>query len=443
MAAHHEDHAGVHAAREREVPGGEQHGAGEHEEAGVAEGELEANAQPGRSIHRSRLAVDAVADAGHGGDDPGLAEALAQARDRDAHGVRERVGVLVPRSRQQLLGADDTAFGGDEDLEHGELLPGQRDVAAVAVDLAAERIQPQACDLPHGRPVVGAPAVERPEPEHELAQLERLREVVVGAELEPGGLVVEPVGGGEHEDRHAAAGGDDALGDLVAGRPGDVAVEDGDVVGVDAQQLERGVAVAGDVCRDRLQAQAVADGLRHVGLVLDDQHTHAPMLRAGAYRRHIENRDTCRQHRAALNGGMARPDEPATGSQRPCRCVVHRRGDRGAVGSAVARVLVLDAGTRAARIGGRGARARCGRPTARPRSCEAGQSQVHAGPNQHAAPIASVAKVMTAYLVLRDHPLRLGAGRPDDHAHRRRCRRHRPPARDRRSRSCRSPPESS
>ena len=36
---------------------------------------------------------------------------------------------------------------------------------------------------------------------------------------------------------------------------------------------------------------------------------------------------------------------------------------------------------------------------------QTGQSQVHAGPNQHAAAIASVAKVMTAYLVLRDHPL--------------------------------------
>jgi serine-type D-Ala-D-Ala carboxypeptidase (penicillin-binding protein 5/6) len=36
-----------------------------------------------------------------------------------------------------------------------------------------------------------------------------------------------------------------------------------------------------------------------------------------------------------------------------------------------------------------------------------GGSQIQAGPNQHAAPIASVAKVMTAYLVLRDHPLGL------------------------------------
>jgi serine-type D-Ala-D-Ala carboxypeptidase (penicillin-binding protein 5/6) len=41
-----------------------------------------------------------------------------------------------------------------------------------------------------------------------------------------------------------------------------------------------------------------------------------------------------------------------------------------------------------------------------------GQSQIEAGPNQHPAPIASVAKVMTAYLVLRDHPLQLGQDGP-------------------------------
>jgi hypothetical protein len=200
------------------------------------------------------LSVDAVADAGDRGDDPWLAEPFAQCRDGDADGVGKRVGVLVPGSRQKLFGADDTAFGGDEHLEHGELLARQRDVAAVAVDLAAERIQAQPGDLEHGRPVVGAPAVERPQAEHELLQLERLGEVIVGAELEPRGLVVEPVGGREHQDRHAAAGGDDAPGDLVAGRAGDVAVEHRDVVGVHAQQLQRAVAVAGDVGRDRLQA---------------------------------------------------------------------------------------------------------------------------------------------------------------------------------------------
>jgi D-alanyl-D-alanine carboxypeptidase (penicillin-binding protein 5/6) len=41
-----------------------------------------------------------------------------------------------------------------------------------------------------------------------------------------------------------------------------------------------------------------------------------------------------------------------------------------------------------------------------------GQAQLQAGPNQHAAPIASVAKVMTAYLVLRDQPLGVGEDGP-------------------------------
>src|SRR4029078_7497005 len=81
--------------------------------------------------------VDAVADAGHGGDDPGFAEPFAQCRDRDAHGVGERVRVLIPRPFQQFLGGDDTAFGSDQDLEHGELFPGEPDVPAVAIDLPA------------------------------------------------------------------------------------------------------------------------------------------------------------------------------------------------------------------------------------------------------------------------------------------------------------------
>jgi serine-type D-Ala-D-Ala carboxypeptidase (penicillin-binding protein 5/6) len=43
---------------------------------------------------------------------------------------------------------------------------------------------------------------------------------------------------------------------------------------------------------------------------------------------------------------------------------------------------------------------------------ETGQSVIHTGPDQHTAPIASVAKVMTAYVVLRDHPLRAGEDGP-------------------------------
>ena len=43
---------------------------------------------------------------------------------------------------------------------------------------------------------------------------------------------------------------------------------------------------------------------------------------------------------------------------------------------------------------------------------QTGQSQVRIGPHKHPAAIASVAKVMTAYLVLRDHPLADGQDGP-------------------------------
>jgi hypothetical protein len=38
-----------------------------------------------------------------------------------------------------------------------------------------------------------------------------------------------------------------------------------------------------------LQAETIADGLCQIGLVLNDQHTHAPIIRVRAYRQDIEN----------------------------------------------------------------------------------------------------------------------------------------------------------
>ena len=109
------------------------------------------------------------------------------------------------------------------------------------------------------------------------------------------------------------------LGDLVTGGPGDVAVEDGDVVGVDAQQLQSGVAVTGDVGRDRFQAQPIADGLRHVGLVLDDQHTHALNATSRRISSAYRKPHTCWQHHAALTGSMSRTAAARTTTRRTLR----------------------------------------------------------------------------------------------------------------------------
>src|SRR5262249_36025841 len=75
---------------------------------------------------------------------------------------------------------------------------------------------------------------------------------------------------------------------------------------------------------------------------------------------------------------------PASSSSTPASPVVTGRGEhRGARGQVLPRMVWPAYGQAAVQLG---------------------QSQVQAGPNQHTAAIASLAKVMTAYLVLRDHP---------------------------------------
>jgi serine-type D-Ala-D-Ala carboxypeptidase (penicillin-binding protein 5/6) len=135
---------------------------------------------------------------------------------------------------------------------------------------------------------------------------------------------------------------------------------------------------------------------------------------------------TCWQHHAALNGGVTYR-EPARSTTRPIGIRWIRVAGLLVVITAIAaalgyRLLASSASTAASRIDAlrsehRGALGEALPSTVWPAHGQAafvltGQSQVQAGPNQHAAAIASVAKVMTAYLVLRDHPLQRGQDGP-------------------------------
>jgi serine-type D-Ala-D-Ala carboxypeptidase (penicillin-binding protein 5/6) len=133
--------------------------------------------------------------------------------------------------------------------------------------------------------------------------------------------------------------------------------------------------------------------------------------------------DTGWQHHAALNGGMT--------FRKPTRTTIRRRRILAAallvvIAAIVASVghrLLASATSRAASpidvlsTERRGASGEALPSTVWPAYGQAafvqtGQSQISAGPNQHPAPIASVAKVMTAYVVLRHHPLRPGEDGP-------------------------------
>ena len=106
----------------------------------------------------------------------------AQPADRHLDDVRERVGLLVPDPREQLLGGDDGAVGAEQQLEHGELLRGQLEQAAAAARDPLRRVEAEVALREQRRQRRLRAAGERADPRDQLGERERLRQVVVGAE---------------------------------------------------------------------------------------------------------------------------------------------------------------------------------------------------------------------------------------------------------------------
>jgi len=69
-----------------------------------------------------------------------------------------------------------------EELEQGELAGRQHHRLPVPGHGVGGRVQPQATDGQHGRPLARAAARQRPQPRQQLPQRERLDQVVVGAD---------------------------------------------------------------------------------------------------------------------------------------------------------------------------------------------------------------------------------------------------------------------
>src|SRR5262249_39191058 len=145
--------------------------------------------------------------------------------------------------------------------------------------------------------------------------------------------------------------------------------------------------------------------------------------RAGGVSPAYRKPDTCRQRHAAQSGGVS-SSEPARTTTRRIRirrtCLAGVLVVTAAIGASYGLQFGASSSTDASPVlilrGGRRGALDALPGTVWPAHGQAavqiGQSQVQAGPNQLPAPIASVAKVMTAYLVLRDHPLRLGEDGP-------------------------------
>jgi hypothetical protein len=151
-------------------------------------------------------------------------------------------------------------------------------VAPFALDLPPGRIEPDAATFEDGRGGRPGPAQQGVHPGGEFYERERLGQVVVGADGQPGDPLPHRGGGGEHQHTAVRARVDQRPADVVAVHHRQVPVEHDHVVLVHAEAFERGVPVIDDVDGERLAPQPLGHGVREEPLVLHDQDAHAAIL---------------------------------------------------------------------------------------------------------------------------------------------------------------------
>ena len=108
----------------------------------------------------------------------------------------------------------------------------------------------------------------------QLADVERLGQVVVGAAVEPLDPGFDAVPGGQHQHRHLGAARPEALADLQAVDERQHDVEDHRVVVGDGDELDDVPAIACDVHGVGLLAQALRQHLCRVRFVFDQKDAH-------------------------------------------------------------------------------------------------------------------------------------------------------------------------
>jgi hypothetical protein len=217
---------------------------------------------------------DAVAAFPDGLDHRGVAELGPQPLDGGLHGPGERVGRFIPYPFEQFLGRDRPSVRGEQAFQHGEFLAGQRQAPPGADRDPASRVHAQvAVGEGDGQRSGGAPA-QGPDAGHQFGEIERLRQVIIGAQPEALDPVPNRPGRGQHQ--HPALGsarGKDPA-DVIAVRAGQVPVQHHHVIAVDRCVIEGCVAVQGHVDGHALAAQPGGHRPGQELVILGYQHSH-------------------------------------------------------------------------------------------------------------------------------------------------------------------------
>ena len=162
-----------------------------------------------------------------------------------------------------------------ERLEQGELLGRQLDFGGSAPNLPGCRVQPKITYLQDGWSLRFSAAHDRAQARQQLGERERLRQIVVGAHVEPGDAILDRVARRQHQHRRPAT----LLPQLCQRlEPVDARqhhVEHDRVVGRRGGHPDRVFACSRDVGGVTVRAKAPQQQGRHLQLVFDDEDSHS------------------------------------------------------------------------------------------------------------------------------------------------------------------------
>src|SRR5918995_2279768 len=159
--------------------------------------------------HRLLAGRDLVADPPHGHDRRRLAELPAKLAHVDVHGARVPREGVAPDALEQLVARKHEPLVVEQLPEQVELLRRELHLLGADANLAPPGVDDELAVAHHlllALPALGRRAAQdRLDAGDELPRVERLRHVVVRADLEPDDLVHVLVAGGEHQDRDVPA----------------------------------------------------------------------------------------------------------------------------------------------------------------------------------------------------------------------------------------------
>jgi hypothetical protein len=181
-------------------------------------------------------------------------------------------------------------LGGEQLLQHTELLRGQLQPQAGAAGGAPARVEHDVAGPQHRRNARLCAAGERSDSCDQHRKVEWLGQVVVGAQPESVDQLVVRRRGGQHQQPAAPAAVDEPRTHLIAVKSGQIAIEHDHVVIVDHRAGQAGLAVERDIDSHVFVPQPGRNRLGQLSVVFDHKHAHCCSFAYDGSRREVSTR---------------------------------------------------------------------------------------------------------------------------------------------------------